>query len=156
MVTPSTLHPGRRPPQGLYDFVWPSSPSKLFGAPPASKGELTEADLLKILVPSQVTTPNGTVITGWQWFLQASQKGFEFRILPDVQPQEQLLNAYTTAYQPPKGCAAARALSRAALKLNARLRKASAAIQAREAKLAGDLPQYTLLDPQYTPFYTYT
>ena len=145
-------------PQPGYDGVYPASPGKLFAAPPARKGELNETALVtQILLPRVVPKPDGSTGNGMSYLLRG---GWEltrgFSISPRLQPAEQLLHAYTTAWRPPPGCAVAGKLASAAAVLHARLAELSAAIQAREAGLAGTLPRFTLLDPANLPYWSYT
>lgn len=143
--------------QSNYDFVYPTAPGKLFAPPPDKKGVLTEAALLsQVLLPPSVPMPDGSTVSGWSFFKGAFTVGFDFRILPALRPEQQLLNAYTNAWQPPAGCPVAGALAAAAATLNSRLRAISTAIQAREAPLITTLPQFTLLDPAQMPYFTYT
>jgi hypothetical protein len=140
-----------------YDVVYPASPGKLFAAPPARKGVLTSAALLSsYLLPPSVSTLTNTTASGWSYFVGTQVAQFEFAIYPPLSPQDQLLNAYTYAWQPPPGCPMAARLASAAAALNARLQNISTTIQAREAALAGALPQFTLLDPAKCPHWTFT
>jgi hypothetical protein len=103
------------------------------------------------LLPPTVTTPTNTTKSGWSYFIGTQTFRSVFVIYPTLSPQDQLLNAYTYAYQPPFGCPTAVRLASAAAALNTRLQNISATIQAREAALAGLLPQFTFLDPAKCP-----
>lgn len=113
--------------------------------------------MTQILLPRVVPKPDGSTGNGMSYLLRG---GWEltrgFSISPRLQPAEQLLHAYTTAWRPPPGCAVAGKLASAAAVLHARLAELSAAIQAREAGLAGTLPRFTLLDPANLPYWSYT
>lgn len=140
-----------------YDAVYPAAPAKLFAAPPARKGELSEEELVsKILLPMEVPMSGKGRVSGLDYLMGSRQTAQNFLIRPALKPEEQLLNVYTTAWQPPPGCAAAAELAAAAEELHTRLANLSAAIQAREAALAGRLPQFTLLDPANVPYWSYT
>lgn len=140
-----------------YDAVYPAAPGKLFGAPPARKGELSEEELVsRILLPQEVAAPGGARVSGLRYLVGLRESAFNFLVRPALKPEEQMLSAYSSAYQPPPGCAPAADLAAAAAALHARLADVSAAIQAREAALAGRLPQFTLLDPARTPHWSYT
>lgn len=154
---PAARPPTHPPPQPNYDIVYPASIGKLFGAPPAQKGVLTEANLLnRILLPATVAMPTGSTISGWSYLKAASNFVLSFKVNPPLRPEQQLLHGYSYAWRPPAGCAVGPALASAAATLRARMAHISATIQAREAALAGRLPRYTLLDPREAPYYTFT
>lgn len=139
-----------------FDFVYPATPGKLFSAPPADKGQLTEQDLLQryLLPPMVPDAANGGTLSGMEWLLNTTAVVGNFRLIPS--PPVLLATCYS---EPAPGCEGDVAVAHAAAAeaLRAELDALSATIAEREAALAaaGQVPPYKLLDPAQLPCYTF-
>lgn len=157
-----------------YDLCYPAHPGKILAQPPATKGQLTDEQVMQLYIsgnsmplsgPTAIASAVGNaVITSnkqdsWtpdisslldligsplQYLVKTQILAFAFR--PLVQEDARLTNVeFAPADVAPE----------AKKTLRADLWELSKTIQAREEKTSQESPKYLLLDPSRLPFYTY-
>lgn len=131
---------------------YPSNPARVWAAPPATKGSLTQSALLNTYLLPPVM-PNGK--PGLTILMEAIDLGVAFALDPKLDRQPTVRAAYAEEPLIASGCPGAKAAAHAAQDLAADLTAMSRSIARREKRLAGTgVPAYYLLDPKQLPSWT--
>ena len=120
-----------------YQLAYPLSVGRILAGAPAKKGSIPNE---KALVQTYLYGTPGN--DSWNQFLNTEFIAFDF--IPSLQLPSLLINGYFDR----KG-------GSQASEFRADLLQLSLAIQQREQATAGLVPQYTLLDPQFLPYFLY-